>query len=112
MSKRSDIKMKFRIANIFFALFIDFDIPDTSWPDSTLSAMDRMSLRLQLLSNVCRTYSDPFRPESIALTEPPRSLGVEVVYLHSTQNNKVSSVCIPHKVDSKIFIQIYPTVTR
>lgn len=71
---------------------------DTSWPDSKLSDLDRMSMRIQLLSNVCRTYSDPFRPESIVLTETPRSLGVEVVYLHSTQANKLSSVCIPHKV--------------
>jgi hypothetical protein len=63
----------------------------------------RMSKRLSLLTEKCRFYSDPFRPESSAVSAPPQSLGVEVVYLHgrhSTKTSNVASVCIPHKVGS------------
>jgi hypothetical protein len=78
----------------------------------------RMSKRLSLLTEKCRFYSDPFRPESSAVSAPPQSLGVEVVYLHGRRSTKtskiktskietskieksnVASVCIPHKVGS------------
>ena len=56
--------------------------------------------RVLLLERTCAKYSDPFRPESAVLNEPPRSLGAEVVYLTNPAAERAGSVCVPHKVGS------------
>ena len=95
--------------------FTGGNFEDNYYIEASKSVSDRMSKRLSLLTEKCRQYSDPFRPESSVISTAPSSLGVEVVYLHgrktkestSAKSMPVASVCIPHKVKIDIGKEIY-----
>lgn len=67
---------------------------------SSFASESDFDARTKRLYSVCNKYTDPFRPESLTLSQPAASLGSEVVYLDSEGQKRPGAVCIPHKVGS------------
>ncbi|TRY63786.1 hypothetical protein TCAL_03565 [Tigriopus californicus] len=89
------------------------DVDDLDEVEEVIGGPDEE--RVVRLNRVCQKYSDPFRPESWAVSDVGASgnalkaLGSEVVFLFSQKS--VASVCVPHKIGSHSwgrFVQSLP----
>lgn len=76
----------------------DVDLPGV---EGVISSPEQ---RVARLNRVCQKYSDPFRPESWAVSDVGtmenslKALGSEVVFVFAEET--VASVCVPHKIGS------------